>query len=51
MNVLLEHICTMCVTSACGDQKGMSDPLELELWMVVGVGNKPMSSIRVVSAL
>lgn len=35
-------MCTMCVPSAQGGQK-LSDPLELELWMVVnhsgGVGN------------
>lgn len=35
MFCLCIRVCTVCVPSAHRDQKGMSDPLELQLTMVV----------------
>lgn len=36
MSVLLTvKLCTMCMPSACGDQKRVLDPLEMELEIIV----------------
>jgi hypothetical protein len=42
------YMCTMCLPNACRGQKRESDPLELELEMVVShhVSAGPRSSVR-----
>lgn len=55
MSVFSTYVCTVCMPGACRDQKGVSDPLELELWVFVnhrvGAWNGTRSSARATGAL